>query len=99
MKKSLLATTVLAVALLGSSSAFAADSTNHSKLSAFQDVKTSAVSANEMNQVSGELAPIFYTAYYYGVTYVIPALTTAVSYCVRSVTCPATVSKIVSRYW
>ena len=61
-KKSLLASAVLAVALLGSSSAFAADSTNHGKLSAFQNIQTSDVSASEITQVSGEYYNFVYVA-------------------------------------
>jgi len=53
--KKLVVSAALTMALLGGSSAFAAaDSTNHGKLSAFENVKTSAVSTDEMNQVSGE---------------------------------------------
>ena len=96
-KKSLLATTVLAVALLGSSSAFAADSTNHGKLSAFQNVQTSAVSAGEMTQVSGELAPVLYAAYYYGMVYGVPAVVAAGNWCMKSLGCTAKVAKVFRR--
>jgi hypothetical protein len=55
MKKIIVA--VLGLAMMSSSVAFA-DSVTHSKLSAFQNVKTTSVSTEEMNKVSGELAPV-----------------------------------------
>ena len=51
MKKIIAA--VLGLAMMSSSVAFAADPINHSKLSAFQNVKTTSVSTDELNKVSG----------------------------------------------
>ena len=46
---------LLTLSLMGTSAVFAADAPTHSKLSAFQNVKTTAVSEEDMNKVSGGL--------------------------------------------
>ncbi len=54
MKKSIIAATLI-VALTSTSMAFAVETVQQSKMQAFHNVKTKAVSDKEMNQVSGQL--------------------------------------------
>jgi len=65
MKKSIIAATLI-VALTSASMAFAVEPVHN--MAAFKNVKTKSVSDTEMNQVSGQIAPIIlYYAAVYGV--------------------------------
>jgi hypothetical protein len=56
MKKIIVA--VLGLAMMSSSVAFAAAPISHSKLSAFQNVKTTSVSTDELSKVSGAISTV-----------------------------------------
>ncbi len=99
MKKSLLASAVLAVGLLATSSAFASETQNslnktamQQEFSAFEGVETSDVSKAKLDKASGEFVWIYYAA-----VYGVPA-SYAIARWATSPSGSATIARVIGRW-